>query len=686
MTADFSTSDGTARVDEDYLNAMGQLSFGPGEAEKSFTVTIVRNTQLEGDQTINLSLANLTGGAVLDNPRQAIVTIERQQGDPLVPDLQFGLAGNVFTDFGDTEETIYDVVELSDGRLLAVGGLTFAGNSSDFLLARYDANGDLDTSFGSAGRLRTDFALAGDVAHAVELLSDDQFLVAGNAFAPTEPGTGGVRSSVAVARYNEDGTLDRNFGADGDGRILISIPEQSLSARALHLLDDGRFLVGGLADRQAAVFRFLANGELDATFGDGGIAKIAGLSEAVDMVVQDDGKIVIAADQGDNINDEFIGVARLMPDGSLDASYGVGGIVDFNPLNFREETPIALELQPDGRLLLVGHEDEIISADILVARFNGDGSLDPSFCEVGFVLQSVSVDEDRAIDLLVQDDDRIIVLAKSEFLQQETLSLLSFNPDGTLDTAFAGSGIVALPQRGFEGFDTFGELILQRDKKLLLASQGRNNESVNFNFLMKRFLGNPARREIRFRFEGYEIDENGTTALIGLERRFGAAGEVSVQFATSAGSAQPGEDYEETITTVTFADGDIGRSVQVPISDNPTFESPETVQLNISNPLGGVTLGDRTAATLTIFDGPGEIQFASSVFNITENRRFVNIRFQRVRGSDGSVTAQFDAIDRTALGNDDYRPISTTVTFDDRETIATVRVQVFDDDQLEGRE
>src|SRR5206468_7556291 len=128
-------------------------------------------------------------------------------------DPSFGAGGTVVTQFPSSYSGAHAVAVQADGRIVAAG---FAHTNdsiiSDFALTRYDTGGALDPTFGTGGRVRTDFGGRFDEALAVAAQPDGRIVVAGS----SSDATG---SDMAIARYNRDGTLDLSF--DGDGLALV---------------------------------------------------------------------------------------------------------------------------------------------------------------------------------------------------------------------------------------------------------------------------------------------------------------------------------------------------------------------------------------------------------------------------------------------------------------------------------
>jgi uncharacterized delta-60 repeat protein len=123
-------------------------------------------------------------------------------------DATFGTGGKVTTDFAGDRDEAHGVVVQADGKLVAAGGAK-TSRSQDFALARYNPNGTLDTTFGTGGKVTTDFAGNDDQAFAVVLQSDGKIVAAGQA------STGYRGGDFALARYNPNGSLDTTFGTGG---------------------------------------------------------------------------------------------------------------------------------------------------------------------------------------------------------------------------------------------------------------------------------------------------------------------------------------------------------------------------------------------------------------------------------------------------------------------------------------
>ncbi len=193
---------------------------------------------------------------------------------------------------------------------------------------------------------------------------------------------------------------------------------------------------------------------------------------------------------------------------------------------------------------------------------------------------------------------------------------------------------------------------------------------------------------LQFDTATYTVDEFAGTATITVTRTTGTVGAVSVQYATSDGTATAGSDYTTSAGTLNFADGQGSATFTVPITNDATQEPDETVILTLSNPTGGATLGTPNPATLTIVDNdaPGVLQFSTANFRRGENGGTATVTVTRTVGTGGAVSVQYATSDGTATAGSDYTATSGTLNFAAGQASATFTVAIADDTVLEGGE
>lgn len=330
-------------------------------------------------------------------------------------DTTFGSNGSVASVLGaDGNNQIFDVLVQPDGRIVAAGKARTVGASSlgdDFAAARFNADGSRDAGFNGGRALQVDWIGGPDRATRVLLQPDGRIVLAG--FATTTLTSSSDDTGFAVARLNADGTLDSGFGSGGRAAAEIGAIDFGYAAA---LQPDGKILVAGRVsysrgdESDVAVVRFNANGTLDTGFGGNGTRTFdlsANWDEATAITVQPDGKLVLAVAYSDAGNFAF-GVLRLTTAGERDATFGGNGFV-FRHIGSGNDSPTALVLQADGRIVLGGYAvNAATSFDVALARFETNGTTDSSFGTGGAQVFDLFKSADGANDLLLQPDGRLV--------------------------------------------------------------------------------------------------------------------------------------------------------------------------------------------------------------------------------------------------------------------------------------
>jgi len=284
-----------------------------------------------------------------------------------------------------------------------------------------------------------------------------------------------------------DGDIDSAFGADG--HVVLAPADASLSAFAVAIADDDRILIAGtrwaFATRdmpnQAVVWRLLANGAPDPSFGDHGIAVIAtatgtnALPAIWSLLPLHDGRVLAAGNIGG------FGVARLLADGRIDASFGAGGIatIAFDDLGFEAMTAFAIARDGDARILLAGagaaHAGNAWGPSVgVAARLSVDGVLDTPFASGGrYVLAGSGASKRQAtIFLGVASDatDRVWLSGRANlvpFSANYSALAVRLAADGARDDTFGTAGIVTA-NRHAGSDDNTGPAVL-RDGRLTIG-------------------------------------------------------------------------------------------------------------------------------------------------------------------------------------------------------------------------
>ncbi|MGB9179680.1 MAG: carboxypeptidase regulatory-like domain-containing protein, partial [Pyrinomonadaceae bacterium] len=392
----------------------------------------------------------------------------------------------------DSADMCWRVAWLKQARKVVLGATCFALIVlSGLFPAAQAAQGDLDLTFGSNGKVTTDFGGTTDYGNVVVLQPDGKIIVAGHAIT-NFPNTG-FFSDFTLARYNPNGTLDTTFGFNGKVTTHFNGgPYDAVDDIALQ--PDGKIVAAGHAVNDAgssvdiAVVRYNSDGSLDTTFGNNGkvTTHLNGSSNSANGVaLQPDGKIVIAGSCGEySLAD--IALARYNPDGSLDNSFGSSGktTTHFNGGYNVSVSAADLVLQPDGKLVAVGYyiRDNNANAVFALARYNPDGTLDNSFGSGGEVITDIA---GYASAVALQPDGRIIAIGHIRVgYRDNDVEMARFNSDGNLDTGFGNSGIVKTTFSSSS--DDIGHAVtLQKDGKIVVA--GHTGSYPLFDFALFRY-------------------------------------------------------------------------------------------------------------------------------------------------------------------------------------------------------
>jgi uncharacterized delta-60 repeat protein len=287
---------------------------------------------------------------------------QSQTDIPLVRLNTDGTTDGSFTiSFGDGAQA-NSIIEQPDNKIL-VGGLQVSGQAN-FALARFNSNGTLDTGFGSGGKVATSIGFYATI-NQITLQANGKIVAAGVA-------DNGGGTLFALARYNTDGSVDTGFGPNSDGTVTtdVGVPAE---IHSVAIQSNGYIVVAGKADDSTdgitkfALARYDTSGTLDSSFGNAGIVltQIQYQAEANSVVIQSDGKIIAGGFTFGDLSTDFV-LARYNTDGSLDTSFGNGGISIVNPGTHKSESHItSLALQSTGKIIAAGYSDEIFT----IARF-----------------------------------------------------------------------------------------------------------------------------------------------------------------------------------------------------------------------------------------------------------------------------------------------------------------------------
>jgi uncharacterized delta-60 repeat protein len=414
---------------------------------------------------IRRSVGAFTAAALVVLAASLLATVPAQAAPG---DLDQGFSGDgksTTTDFG--KQAFGSGVALQADGKIVVAGTSFytvcediwCSSPAEFALARYNADGTLDTSFSGDGKETTDFGGSDYGAYDVAIQPDGKIVAVGH--------TGTGAHEFAIARYNPDGSLDSSFS--GDGKETTDFGDldygTDYGAYDVAIQPDGKIVaVGRTGGGDFGLARYSPDGSLDTSFsGDGkATTDLGGLDYGRAVALQADGKIVVAGTTLVGADGDFA-LARYNPDGTLDSSFSGDGkeTPDFGVRHDGE----AVALQADGKIVVAG-STQSDDGNFALTRHQTDGSLDTSFSGNGEQTTNFG-GRDYGHAVAIRPEGEIVVAGESAV----DFALAVYTPDGSLDSSFSADGkqTTDFGASGFGSLDIANDVALQPDGKIVAA-------------------------------------------------------------------------------------------------------------------------------------------------------------------------------------------------------------------------
>jgi uncharacterized delta-60 repeat protein len=384
-------------------------------------------------------------------------------------DPTFGIGGKVISNPNGSGSIPGKGMALqSDGKIVLVGG--WDDSAPSFVVARYNVDGSLDTTFNSTGWVSVSFGGSLQIATSVAIQPDGKIVVAGFANVPNQ--------DAAIARLNQNGSLDTTF--DGDGKVTVNFVDFQGSypdyIHAVKIANDGKIVFAGGAlgsglSYKAIIGRLNPNGSLDTTFDfDGTI--VGGGGTWKDLIIQSDGAIVLVgggssqfssgmgAGKYNNLGVGVWGYNRTVTPGCY---IGLNGIAE----------------QPDGKLVVVGS----FGCKVIAIRLNTNGTEDNTFNNITFT------PDGEAFSVAIQPDGKIVANFGYSNQFSGGFSVIRYNTNGSLDLGFGTGGTVITSVGNPASLDGGRKVLVQPDQKILVGGSARTE---GYRFAMVRYLGGPS--------------------------------------------------------------------------------------------------------------------------------------------------------------------------------------------------
>lgn len=389
----------------------------------------------------------------------------------------FGTGGIAIHDFGQAER-VFDATLDADGRIIVAGNTEDSGGDNDFMLARFNTDGTIDTGFGTNGWLVAPEPGMQTNAAGVVVQGDGRILALG--WRST-----GVTSRSFIRRYMPDGTLDPSFGSGGEWESDLNDHE---SPAAIALLPDGRIHIAGARinplpnNSRPFVYRVNANGTTDTSFGTLGAAELS-FSGATnffgDMVVYSDGKVAISG----NATFASAFIARFDPDGVLDSSFDADGILYIEDVADVEEA-WRMALRADGSIVAaVGRYGNV--GEVWLYLVASDGSLVPYGGAIGV---NVNVATDWYLSDLELDAAQRVLMTGIVIGAASDEGVLSRAEDAGLDPLFGTNGTVVVP---VAETPATRKLLQRPNGDLLVIGQGATADFDSLDVWMAQYTNVP---------------------------------------------------------------------------------------------------------------------------------------------------------------------------------------------------
>lgn len=717
----FTLVNGVVRNRISRLNYDGSVdtSFNPGSGADGPVHTLAE-TFLSGSRKV------LIGGAFTVINSVARNAVARLNDDGSL-DTSFatglGANGSVFA------VAAYPTNSVNAGKTLIGGDFTFYNGISRTRLARLNQDGSLDTSFDPGSG-------ANDVVRALAIQTDGRVLVGGSftnfADAPLN----------RIARLNNDGSLDAAFvlgvGANDSVFSIVVQPDQ-------RILLGGEFSRCSGVSR-SRISRLMPDGTVDPqiNFGTGANNFIAAV--ALQPNTNAGPRIIVGGAFTEFNGIPRGGVARLYG-GSLT---GMGAFefssADYAATEASTNVTITLRRQggtagpaPDGSvsvLFSTQNGTAVAGVNYLGVTNRIAFPLGETLVTVNVpIVDDVEVNPDRIFQVLLTDpqpvggpaiggqpfaavtiinDDSGISLSSPVYTRSEnaldgvaTITVLrSGDVSGTATvefvTTFGGTAVPGVNYFPTNSLITFLPGEVAKNTRIRLVNngivEGDRTVTMELRDPVGALLFSPSEAvltivdddrapgRLAFSTANFFVAESGTNAVIRITRTNGWTGIVSVNFRTAPGTAVPIGDYQAVNENVVFADGEMIKTVLVPVFDNTVVDGNRTVLLTIANPTGGATLGPPSAAVLTILDDDVAVAFGSPVFVVNEGDGTVVLNVLRLNGTNGTTSVSYATTNGTATGGQDFSPSSGVLTFNPGETIKSINIAIMDDAVIEGDE
>ena len=459
-------------------------------------------------------------------------------------DSSFGTGGKVITSINSGSDIAYAVGLQSDGKIVVAGMTTNTSTGKDFACLRYNSNGTLDSSFGTNGIVTNDVQIGSDdVAYSLAIQSDGKIILAGFS-------DDGSNKNAAMIRLNSNGTLDNTFGTSGKVLTdFITNRADEIKTVKIHALT-GNIVVGGTSsltstNSQAVIARYTSAGLLDTTFNTTGKLLLDDASGAgtyfniiEDLAVKSNGKISAVGwinQQGLQWSSNYYG-CRVNSNGTLDTTFSTDGYIVTNGGFNGDDKAFSLILNSDDSILYAGGGHlSTLQYDYFLGLYDSAGAtaVGKALFDYGSLVRDISYG-------MGIDSTGKIVLTGSNVtsVTSSTFGIARVNANYSVDTTFGTAGKVTTTfgtNTTNEAFD----MVIQSDDKIIAVGYTGNDFAIaryngntlsNNEFDLNNQLSlypNPVKNQLTVDLLNNQNEEIGTYQIIDINGRIILRGSLS---------------------------------------------------------------------------------------------------------------------------------------------------------------
>lgn len=496
-----------------------------------------------------------------------------------------------------------------------------------------------------------------------------------------------LHSAMAVFRLNANGSLDHSFGIAGMARLPTGSDELG-NGSSVSLDPDGRIVVAGYGNGELAVVRLLPSGSLDSTFGVGGVfvgPSVDSADARTQILRTASGAYRVAT----NLSDPRAAVPStckivgLTVNGALDTSFGTSGIADLSAVSGPTAFCNSAISQSDGRLLVAGAAE----SHAFVTRLQASGVADPSFAT-----DSVGDTMNEATALALGQNGSVLVAGRGP--DGVTGALVArLQADGELDVLFGNSGSTQIDlDRDWLSTPIVHEMAVLPNGRVMVA--GADHAFGPERPFVVRLVGEggagPGVVSAAQPLIG--ANEESQQTVVTVLRTGGSTGNISVAYRTLTDlipDATPGQDFAPVSGQLDWADGDASeRRITVPLMADTATATPEEFeyfQVELSAVQGGAGFGTRRTQVQIAPDGAPAGQFAIEAYGSSdESSGVVRAYVFRNYYSEGAVSVTVTPIAGTATAAEDFVATPVTLSWSDGDSnVQWIDIAITDDSTAE---